>query len=328
MSIMKRTLISIGASIIGLLVVAVATIYLWPTGNSRLAESSLNARSEYADSIKVINATIKSETQAQGIKPECRTRLYDHGKVTDKAVVMFQGYSACTSQFAALARQMYASGYNVYIPRAPEHGTTSDSSIYGRITAKQLTNYADSSITLMTGLGREVGVMGLSGGAALGTWAAMYRPDVVQRLVLLSPFYQPGPSQVPSWQLKPLKVLYGNHLLPDGFTGPNKTGFSYYGLTQYLSVVDNLKDTPRNTLKSLAVVTSAGDTAIDHTLAHDIPYRFVLGNASVKLNDVEIPKNWGVGHDIVATGEPDINGHEAQLLPAYQSLYEGGEASF
>ena len=46
------------------------------------------------------------------------------------------------------------------------------------------------SLDLATGLGDEVGVVGISGGAAPATWLTVHRP--VARLLALSPFYAPS----------------------------------------------------------------------------------------------------------------------------------------
>ena len=71
------------------------------------------------------------------------------------------------------------------------------------------------SLDLATGLGDEVGVVGISGGAAPATWLTVHRP--VARLLALSPFYAPSAEQSPAWQVKPVIVLYGYRLLPDHF---------------------------------------------------------------------------------------------------------------
>jgi carboxylesterase len=236
---------------------------------------------------------------------------------------MLHGYTACPSQFDALAKIFYDRGYNVYIPREPHHGIVGDSRQYSPMDAADMVQYASTSVTRGSGLGKHVGVIGLSGGGVLATWAAQYRDDVVQRALVLSPFYRPAASQVPAWQIRPLAMLYGNKILPDNFSEQPHKGFSFYGLGQYLKIVENY-DTNKNlpNLQRLALVYSEGDTAIDHNLAQKIPSQLAAANPQTSYEQYAIPKTWGVGHDIVMANQPDINHHEAELFARYVELYE------
>jgi len=307
------------ASFFAILVFIGTTFYFWPTTDRTLQISHPNSLT-YDQAVARISIINKNET-ASGALPECKSRLLTHGQSVAKTVVMMHGITACPKQFGALAEQFYDQGYNVYVPRAPYHGLA-DTKLHQQVTARLLADYADQSVTVATGLGREVGVIGLSGGAAVATWAAEYRPEVA-RLLVLSPFYEPAASQAPKWQLPLLKKLYGYHLLANQFSGPNGTGFSLYALANYMILTDNLKKDPSNLhLKTIGVVTSAADDVIDHTVAVTIPQTIADKN-NLTLLQRQLPREWNVGHAIVAPDEKGVSEHQSQLFALYPAFYEG-----
>ncbi|GAA2502170.1 alpha/beta fold hydrolase [Winogradskya humida] len=313
---MLRWSLRILAAFVALIVLAIGAIYLWPLGSDRLTHADA-ATLSFPDAQARAAQEVTRDTGDATVQPECRTKALLHEKRTPKAVLMLHGYTDCPVQFGALAQLYYDRGYNVFVPRAPRHGVT-DLNAHTGLHADELVDYADDALTVTTGLGDEVGVVGISGGGVLATWLADYRPDAVKHLLTLSPFYAPAASQAPSWQIKPLMVLYGNRLLPDHI---NSQGFSYAALSQYLRIARNYPKNPRNaSLKSVAVVTSAGDTYINLARATEIPGDLATANG-LKLAAYEIPRSFDVGHD---TADPaGLGTHAAELQRAYLDLYEG-----
>ena len=298
-----------------LVLLTMAFIYLWPLGETSLSTSHPQTLT-YAESVANIAAVQANEANID-VRPECRTQFLTHGSATAKMIVMFHGVGACPVQFAAMGTYFYNRGYNVYIPRAPHYGLTSNRD-HGKVTAQELVSYTDSSVTIGTGLGTEHDVIGISGGGVLATWAAEYRPDAVDRLEVLSPFYAPSKSAVPFFERRFLSVLYGLGILPDSFNSAKSTALSFHALGQYMRLTANFKSDPVNTnLKSITSVTAPGDMAIDHEPARTIPQHIATTN-NLTLNLPLLPVSWGLGHDI-ATAEPnrDINGHSTDLYPIY-----------
>lgn len=312
----------VAATLLGLFVLCILIIlwiFFWPLTDKRL-QTGAEASATYSQAIEKIAKINKLETEKK-VEKTCESQLLTHGQKTAKTVVMFHGVTACPSQFRELAEQFFASGYNVYIPRAPYHGTSNPKD-HGQVTAQELVTYANESITAATGLGEEVGAIGLSGGAVVATWAAEYRPEV-QRLLTLSPFYETAASQAPKWQLPMLKKLHGFHILPEAFSGENNTGFSLRALANYLIVVENLKKDPSNLhLKSIGTVVSASDDVIDLDLALTIPSKIAKSN-NLTLLSRTLPKEWNVGHAIVAPDEKGVAERKAELFSLYQAFYEG-----
>ena len=233
--------------------------------------------------------------------------------------MMIHGVSACPQQFADLGDTFFNAGYNVYIPRVPNHGLT-DNKRHGEITIPAMAQFMKSSTSIISGLGDEAGVVGLSGGANMATWITQYNSQTISRALLLSPFYQPSSSETPSWKIPLLRNLYGRNILPDSFTGSN---LSYRALGKYIIIAKNYKsDLKAPGLKYVGVVTSENDTAIDKNLAVNIPKQMAAASGA-KFQYYSIPTSFGIGHDIVALNQDEVKKHAAKLYPFYLDMYEG-----
>ncbi|MFI5938151.1 alpha/beta fold hydrolase [Actinoplanes sp. NPDC051494] len=318
MKFLRRPLRVLGA-LVALVLVAVVAIYAWPLRSDHLTHATA-ATLSFADARAKATAVVTADTADATVTPECRTKALVHEGRAAKAVLMLHGYTDCPAQFDALAKLFFDQGYNVFVPRAPRHGVT-DQEAHAGLHADELVDYASDALTVTSGLGDDVGVVGLSGGGVLATWLAGYRPDVVAHLLVLSPFYAPAAGQAPSWQVKPLIVLYGNRLLPDHF---NDHGFSYAALAQYLRIARTYPEDPQNPrLVSVGIVTSPNDTFIDLAKATEIPRDLALANDVTPL-DHTIPADWNVGHDTVDPA--GLGTHADELNKSYLNLYEGRAA--
>jgi alpha-beta hydrolase superfamily lysophospholipase len=311
----KIIAVVVGA-VVAVALLLVAAVYLWPLRSAKLRHSSGRVDS-YLAAVRAFARVQAAEAGNAAITADCPSILMNHGHRTARAVVMFHGYHSCPGRFRALAQTFYDAGYNVYVPRQPLHGQVHAADDAG-VTAAGLVSFADDAITLGSGLGDEVGVVGLSAGGNLATWSAFYRDDVVKRALLLSPFYEPSAAQTPKWEVKPFLVLYGFGLVPDTFD-PN--GLSYHGLAQYARIARNYPGAAKRTPTPVAEVLSAGDKVIDKDVAQKIARR-LTPDAVVWVP----PAEWGLGHDIVNEAGADTNGHAADLFPRYLRLYEGRPA--
>jgi carboxylesterase len=296
------------------LLLAVATIYLWPLGEDGLRRSS-DRTLDFAAATAAAQQHVAQDTADLTVLPKCRTQFLTHGRRTAKAVLMLHGYTGCPGDFAEMATTFFNQGYNVYLAREPRHGRVNEQA-HQWVTARELVDYADESATVAAGLGDEFGVIGLSGGGSLATWLAEYRHDV-RRVLVLSPFYRPNASQAPPALIKPMVVLWGRRVLPD-----RKNGDMYYSaLAQYLQVVANYRDRPVNdALTGVAVVISRHDDQIDLDEAIAIPERLAQVN-DIPLARYEIPDELAIPHDVAS---PDGLGPRAEDFYArYAALYAG-----
>lgn len=314
------------ASIVIVTLLAVAIIYVWPSYSAYLQTGTTHSLT-YDESIKHYGDVVKAE-QARGVVTGNTTQLLTHGSKTAKAVAMLHGVTMNPTQFSGLAKKFFDAGYNVYVPLTPEHGTANGDD-HGKVTAKQLVDYANDAVTTTTGLGDEVGIIGLSGGGMLTTWAAEYRPEV-KRALMLSPFYEPAVAQAAKWQLPFLRVLYGQHIIPDTYTArahPDDARFSYSALANYMIVEQNLKATPTApSLQHISLVTSASDDQIDLNLAQQIPQKIADTN-HLQLQAASLPADWHVGHDIVNLKNKEVAARQDTLFTLYLNSYEGRQTS-
>ncbi|HEY3475308.1 MAG TPA: alpha/beta fold hydrolase [Anaerolineales bacterium] len=109
----------------------------------------------------------------------CITKLFDHGRQTEHAIVLLHGFTTCPEQFNELGKQFFQNGHNVFIPRMPYHGLSdrlTDALVH--LTAESLTACGDEVLNIAHGLGRKITVMGLSGSGTLVAWLAQNRADL------------------------------------------------------------------------------------------------------------------------------------------------------
>lgn len=241
-----------------------------------------------------------AEARADRADPAVRdgSLLFSHGERTARAVLLLHGYTHAPSQLEPLAREFFARGYNVWVPRAPHHGT----SVPGRLRINGLTAYAERAFTLTEELGDDVGVVGVSAGGVLATWLAQEQP--VRRLLLLAPFF--APARLPAIAVGPLVFLYSRGLLPDRTT---TRGYSLRDVTQYLRLAARLS--PQARLESGAVVFGERDDVVDPAAAQR-----PLAGLSLATCVLPSPR----GHNIV-------DGVPPETLRLYADLYEGAVTS-
>ncbi|MEV1159173.1 alpha/beta fold hydrolase [Micromonospora chokoriensis] len=301
---------------LALVVAAVTGLWLWPVRRPgrRLAPAQ---PLDFDTAVRAAEAHVANETTDPEVRPESRSRLLSHGARTDRAVLLLHGYTLAPEQYDELAQEFFDSGYNVWVPRAPQHGTV-DRQAHHRVEAEELTTYAAQAWAIAAALGDEVGVVGISGGAVLATWLAQVPGAAVRRLLVLSPFFGPNPRQAPAYAVRPLILLYGRRVLRDRVTS---RGYSLAAVTQYLSIARTLPRPPRRTgLRSIAVAISPLDGVVDLVAAVDVPRRIADANA-IPLRVCTLPEALGVEHNTLNLGALGAAGDE--LRQQYVALYAG-----
>ncbi|MEO5817917.1 MAG: alpha/beta fold hydrolase [Gemmatimonadaceae bacterium] len=115
------------------------------------------------------------------------TVLMAHGAHAASIAVLLHGLTATPHQMQQLGDQLYARGYDVFIPRMPMHGERGRTvTALSGLTADTLRAFADEVIDIARGLADTVDVLGLSGGATLAAWVAQHRGEV-RHVVIASP---------------------------------------------------------------------------------------------------------------------------------------------
>ncbi|HEV2477336.1 MAG TPA: alpha/beta hydrolase, partial [Candidatus Dormibacteraeota bacterium] len=114
----------------------------------------------YAEGIRIAK-TIK-DLDGPNVNPVCQSRLYTHGHRTERSLVLLHGFTNCPQQMDALGKQLFAQGWNVFIPRYPRHGYTNRlTDAIAELRAEHLVALASRSVEVGTGLGERLTVAGL-----------------------------------------------------------------------------------------------------------------------------------------------------------------------
>src|SRR5438045_9568543 len=95
----------------------------------------------------------------QGIRPECRSRLFSSGRRTDRVIVLLHGFTNCPKQFERLGQALASRGDNVFIPRLPWHGESNRmTSDLTRLTAEDLLAAGEAAVDAADPLSRHAAV--------------------------------------------------------------------------------------------------------------------------------------------------------------------------
>jgi pimeloyl-ACP methyl ester carboxylesterase len=312
---LARRLLASCAALLLILGVAVAGLYLWPLDDDALRPPPRPM--SFSAATTRIAAQAEQERADPLIRPDCRSIALVHPEPRAQAVLLLHGYLGCPGRMAELAMRYYEQGHNVYVPLAPRHGRT-DPEAHRTLTARELTAFAGSAMDITAALGAEAGVVGTSAGGVLAAWLTTTRPEQVQRMLVIAPFFRPNADQAPSFVVRPITVLFGHRIVPDR-THP--VGYSYAVLAQFQRL-STLLDTGAKlpALKSAAVVTSPRDRYIDQEQAVRVPARIAETNG-LPARRYEIPDAMMIGHEAI---DPTRVGPNKDLLyDRYLALYEG-----
>jgi carboxylesterase len=242
------------------------------------------------------------------INPLCRTRLLTHGRQTEMAVGLLHGYTNCPAQFGSFADQLFARGYNVLIPRLPQHGLQDRlAPDFGRITAEQMVAVAHETVNALHGLGRRHVLIGFSAGGLLAAWAAQHRADL-DHVVLVAPAV--ALHGIPLSRRR----LYANLLitLPNQFRwwdpvnkdrllGPPQAypGFSTRAvgqLARLMTLVDAHAHQQPYAARRVTVITNPCDETVDNRGVGRLVKNWRSLGAPVTT--YEIPPSWKQIHDM------------------------------
>ena len=148
-----------------------------PISITRL-ESFPKPVADYEEAVARVNAMQGADNQDL-TRDVCITKLYDHGKQTDHVIVLLHGFTNCPEQFNELGKQYHEAGYNVLIPRMPNHGHSDRlTDALANLTAENLADFGDKVVDIAHGLGKKITVMGISGSGTLVAWLAQNRADI------------------------------------------------------------------------------------------------------------------------------------------------------
>jgi len=257
----------------------------------------------------------KLRSQApKNMNPVCQLQFMSHEKAMDRAIVLVHGYTNCPEQFHELGKRFYGLGYNVLIAPLPHHGLTDRmTEAHGQLTAQELVAYADITVDIAQGLGKEVIMMGFSAGGTITAWAAANRSDI-DLAVIISPVFgfKPIPAALTA------AAMNISSFLPDLFEwwDPQQQAeilpayayprYSIHALSQTLRLgfaTQLASNRMQPFAKRIIVVFNANDTAINNDLTLDVVKNWQTHDA--KLTTYEFTENLTLGHDLIDPNQPD-----------------------
>jgi hypothetical protein len=300
----KRILTALGLVLVVLLVVFLYLPFQVPERNVHPSQS-------YAESVARFNAIVSAEKADPNFDQGCLAQLLTDGKPTDRVTVMFVGFTNCPTQMSQLGAEIQKTGENVLILNAPHHGEKDKvHNSLGDITTKDIIDYADTSIDIAAGLGKEVTVTGLSVGGVVSSWASQNRVEVTRGVniaPIYTPFLVPGFIQRPAARIMnalPFIYIWWSPKNKENNVGGSPyayTGFPLDALGKFTEVANmfdvNIHGKNPKNLKSILVVND-NDKAINKPLAVRETFRMADSNEQ-NVQIYNFAKAKGLDHDII-----------------------------
>ncbi|OEO30575.1 hypothetical protein VW23_020730 [Devosia insulae DS-56] len=320
-----RTVPKLGAGLALFLVLALvgtfAVLTLLPldTESLRANAAASTPAASYEEATAKIEA-LRAEEATLPLNPRCLSTLLTHGRKVDRVVVFFHGLTNCPAQAEKLGAKLFALGYNVYLPRIPQHGDADQMSLaLADLTAEQLIAVGNQATDIAQGLGDEVVITGLSAGGSIAGWIGQHRADADQSIAI-APFL--SPNLVPGWANRAATALLLNApnamVWWDPATRDNPPGMTYaypryatHGLAQALRLGVALMDAAAANAPlapKLGMLINEADDAVSGAKIEELVLHWQSHGA--KVNVVRLPLALELGHDLIdphqPTGDPDF----------------------
>jgi pimeloyl-ACP methyl ester carboxylesterase len=261
----------------------------------------------------------------------CHTRLYTHGRRTQRSLVLLHGFTNCPAQFDELGRRFFARGWNVLIPRYPRHGYSDRlNTAIAELRSDQLIAVANRATLAGAGLGEHLTVAGLSLGAILTGYVAETHAEI-ERAVLVAPMF--GLRPIPGPALTALTQLA--YVLPNFYIWWNRKakadigpahGYPRFATHAYAALFTTGRRVVRSASRnkplagSIAVITNAAEPRLDNRFTKQLVECWRRHGASVET--FEFAASEGLPHDLI---DPVSNGPEVveRSYPVVTRFIEG-----
>jgi carboxylesterase len=260
----------------------------------------------YADAIEIVTGL--KNLDGPNVNPACRTRLYTHGRQTERALILLHGFTNCPAQFDELGRRFFEQGWNVLIPRYPRHGYTDRlNTAIAELRDEHLLAVANRAATAGSGLGERLTVAGLSLGGILTGYLAQTR-DELERAVLIAPMFGlkpiPGPALAAlarTAYVLPNFYIWWNSKAKDRIGPPH--GYPRFATHAYAALfaagrtVTSAARRSRPKTRSIAVITNAAEPRLDNRFTRRLVADWRRYGATVET--FEFPASERLPHDLI-----------------------------
>ncbi len=287
-------------------------LYFLPLKNPAVAFET--EKLSYEASLSLIQQ--RQSQDDTSIDTQCSTKAYNHGKQTEKAILLYHGFTNCPAQYSILADQLFQMGYNVYVPRLPYHGyadkMTTD---LEKTTAGGLAEFSKQTVSEVSGLGQKISVYGISGGGNIAMYS-FYNSNLISKAVISSPFLVPNgyPSSSQKFVSNTLNVLpsmfiwWDDEVKDQRTTGPLYAypRFSTKALAAFVGLGDNIKSdlekadygSSKFKNRSIFFYTVEADPAINNETVKRYSDQFSK-LSGLQVNRQEFTAATGLGHDVI-----------------------------
>ena len=145
------------------------------------------------------------ECEKANARSEQRNFYLDHDRVTDRAVLLLHGWSACPFEMRELGERLHRTGLNVVGPRLAGHGTRVED--FACSTAEDWWAAARQGLAIAALSGRSVVIVGESMGGSLAVLLAQAFPNLIQQLILCAPCFEIANPLAGVTRLPPVRWL-------------------------------------------------------------------------------------------------------------------------
>jgi len=294
------------------MILCTVTLALFIPWNAWTLSSHPQPMQSYGQAAKQIEAL--QAARASEMNPDCLLQFLTHGKTVQHVIILVHGYTNCPAQFGELGQQFYDLGYNVLIAPMPHHGLADRlNDEQGKLTAKELTAYADEMMDIAHGLGEEISMMGISGGGVTTAWVAQNRSDL-DTAVIISPAF--GYQKIPTRLTAPVMNIVLT--MPDAFEwwdpdlkeniGPAHAypRYSKHALAEVMKLgfaVQLRSWQAAPAARRVIVVTNTNDTSVNNALTLEIVRHWQKDGADIET--YEFPSRLGLAHDLIDPAQPN-----------------------
>jgi pimeloyl-ACP methyl ester carboxylesterase len=260
----------------------------------------------YSGAIEIVKGL--QDLDGPKVNPECHTRLYTHGRRTERALILLHGFTNCPRQFDDLGQDFFQQGWNVLIPRYPRHGYADRlNTAIAELRADQLVAVANRSVDAGFGLGESLFVAGLSLGGILAGYMAQTRTGI-ERSVLIAPMFglKPIPGPVLSAfsravYLMPNFYMWWDSTLKESISPPH--GYPRFAIHAYAALFEcgrrlfaDARQAPPQS-PSIAVITNAAEPRLDNRYTYRLVDLWREHGADVETFEFE--QSEGLPHDLI-----------------------------
>jgi pimeloyl-ACP methyl ester carboxylesterase len=250
-----------------------------------------------------------------GLNPVCGYGILDHGRRTERAIILIHGFTSCPKMYQRFAAELHWGGANILIPRLPLHGLADRmTGELSHLSAADMAATVSEALEIAAGLGEKVTVAGLSLGGILAAWLAQFQPGV-DRAVVIAPLF--SIPVLPEWfsdllgfiaDKAPNFYVWWNWKAKADPPGPpyGYPRFPSHAYGEMLKLGYEVKSAarrePPRSPGDIRVVVNLADPAVNNVATSRLADAWGRHGASVKT--YEFPRELGLGHDIISPEQP------------------------